>query len=62
MRIEFETEFTIDLPGEKGVALTKLLEGFVNDISKIMPMPRLRVGVSESTQKGIDDADLQGDV
>ena len=45
MKIHFETEFTVDLPEDKAEKLIKLLEDFVNRISKIMKMPRLEIGV-----------------
>ena len=50
MRIRFETDFTVDLPEDKAQKLIKLLEDFVNRISRIMKMPRLVLGVEESPE------------
>ncbi len=54
MRIRFETDFTVDLPDDKASQVVGILEDFVNRISKVMKMPHLIVGVSE-TPKGEND-------
>lgn len=57
MRITFETSFTVDLPDDKAKQLIKLLEDFVNRLSKIMKMPRLVISVGD-TPKGEEDVEM----
>jgi len=57
MRITFETSFTVDLPEDKAKQLIKLLEDFVNRISKIMKMPQLAISVGD-TPKGEEDVEM----
>lgn len=49
IRVSFKTEFDVEV--EKDSGLVELLEDFVNRISKIMPMPELKICVSDTDEE-----------
>ena len=54
-RVEFDVSFAVEVPEDTADRLARLMETFINDVCRIIPTPKMSVGVGEISPERNDD-------
>jgi len=54
-RVVFDMSFAVDVPEGTADRLARLMERFINEVCRIIPTPKMSVGVGEISPERNDD-------
>lgn len=49
--INFETRLETELPDDQAAKVVAVIENYINNITKLIPAPYIRAGVSETQER-----------